>query len=206
MKRWLSIVLTVLLVVQPFAVTELAYAEGTVDSSQTESTEESNQLLDESSGETTPDATSPGEGEASPETTPTPSDESDPATETAPPDQPSEEGGETPTPDKPKSEEPVADQKASKEAVLDIQDEILTDYVVTETTETGGTVDVVTTDSIVKIDYNWALANGHPYGEGSTYRFQIPEQLKMYRAVTNQPLNFIDEGETKSMGLFNVDV
>lgn len=209
MKRWLSIVLTVLLVVQPFAVTELAYAEGTIDSSQTESTEESNQLLDESSGETTPDATSPGEEVTSSDKTPTGNDATT-ETETPPPSN-NEEGEETPVPDESVSkgsvsDEPVAAQATSEETVLDIQEEILTDYNVTETTETGGTVDVVTTDSIVKIDYTWALANGHPYGEGSTYRFQIPEQLKMYRAVTNQPLNFIDNGETKSMGLFNVDV
>ncbi|WP_214874820.1 SpaA isopeptide-forming pilin-related protein [Exiguobacterium sp. CH10] len=209
MKRWLSIVLTVLLVVQPFAVTELAYAEGTIDSSQTESTEESNQLLDESSGETTPDATSPGEEVTSSDKTPTGNDATT-ETETPPPSN-NEEGEETLVPDESVSkgsvsDEPVAAQATSEETVLDIQEEILTDYNVTETTETGGTVDVVTTDSIVKIDYNWALANGHPYGEGSTYRFQIPEQLNVYQAVTNQPLNFIDNGETKSMGLFNVDV
>lgn len=215
MKRWLSIVLTVLLVVQPFAVTELAYAEGTTDSSQTQNTEESTTLPDETSGETTSEVSTPEEGEASPETTPTPPTESDATTEVAPPVPPSEEGEEASAPDEPVSEEgseePASDesvesQEASTEAVLDIEEEILTDYEVTETTETGGTVDVVTTDSIVKIDYTWALANGHPYGEGSTYRFQIPEQLNVYQAVTNQPLNFIDDGETKSMGLFNVDV
>ena len=216
MKRWLSIVLTVLLVAQPFAVTELAYAEGTTDSSQTQNTEESTTLLDESSEETISEDSTPEEGEASSETTPTPPAESDATTEVTPPVPPSEEGEETPVPDEPVSdeegsEEPATDesveaQEASTEAVLDIEEEILTDYEVTETTETGGTVDVVTTDSIVKIDYTWALANGHPYGEGSTYRFQIPEQLNVYQAVTNQPLNFIDNGETKSMGLFNVDV
>ncbi|WP_215113085.1 SpaA isopeptide-forming pilin-related protein [Exiguobacterium sp. s63] len=127
MKRWLSMVLTMLLVVQPFAVSRMAYAEG------------------------------------------------DPViTDPQPPDNP----------------------------VMTITDNILDAYTIRTTTTENVEVSTVTTDSIVEINYNWSIPNGHSYTDGSTFTFQMPSELKVYDAVTNEPLNF----NGQSMGTYSLDL
>lgn len=125
MKRWLSMVLTMLLVVQPFAVSRMAYAEG------------------------------------------------DPViTDPQPPDNP----------------------------VMTITDNILKSYTIRTTTTENVEVSTVTTDSIVEINYDWSIPNGHSYTDGSTFTFQMPSELKVYEAFTNAPLNF----NGQSMGTYSL--
>jgi LPXTG-motif cell wall-anchored protein len=44
----------------------------------------------------------------------------------------------------------------------------------------------------VTIDMEWELENGHPYGEGSTFTFSLPEYFSIYNDVSGQ-LEFGDE-------------
>ncbi|SDC05994.1 LPXTG-motif cell wall anchor domain-containing protein [Terribacillus halophilus] len=44
----------------------------------------------------------------------------------------------------------------------------------------------------VTIDMDWALENGHPYGEGSTFTFSLPDYFAIYNDVDGQ-LEFGDE-------------
>ncbi|QXE01095.1 SpaA isopeptide-forming pilin-related protein [Terribacillus sp. DMT04] len=38
----------------------------------------------------------------------------------------------------------------------------------------------------VTIDMEWALQNGHPYGEGSTFTFKLPDYFKLYNDVKGE--------------------
>lgn len=40
----------------------------------------------------------------------------------------------------------------------------------------------------VRLDYDWALPNGHAYTAGDTFRFQLPEQFKLFSGSLNFPL------------------
>lgn len=189
MKRWLSILLAVLLVVQPFAVTELAYAtEGATNSSSQEvgSGEEA------ASGETASgtEETSSGNTESSESVTP-PEDTLEPE----------------PTPEETmdvQAETSVDEESAGEpdDKVMVITENILDAYDIRTTTTENVEVNVVTTDSVVEINYDWSIPNGHKYTAGSTFKFTIPSELNMYSAVTDEPLRF----NGQSMGTFNVDL
>ncbi|MDQ1913694.1 collagen binding domain-containing protein [Paenibacillus sp. GD4] len=53
----------------------------------------------------------------------------------------------------------------------------------------------------VRLDYDWALPNGHAYTAGDTFRFQLPEQFKLFSGSLNFPL---ETGEG-SVGSFVVN-
>ncbi|EPE62395.1 LPXTG-motif cell wall anchor domain protein [Exiguobacterium sp. S17] len=191
MKRWLSILLATLLVVQPFAVTEMAYAtEGATDSSiQGVGNEE-----EAASGE-------PASSLSSEETSSDNAEPSEPVT-------PSEGNAET----EPAPEETIEVQATASvdeeptgepdDKITTITENILYAYDIRTTTTENVEVNVVTTDSIVEINYNWKISNGHKYTAGSTFQFKIPSELKMYSAVTDAPLRF----DGQSMGMFDVDL
>ncbi|MFE5322738.1 collagen binding domain-containing protein [Paenibacillus sp. NPDC056579] len=40
----------------------------------------------------------------------------------------------------------------------------------------------------VQLDYTWSLPNGHPYKNGDTFTFKVPEQFKFYNDIPEQPL------------------
>ncbi|WP_215145907.1 SpaA isopeptide-forming pilin-related protein [Exiguobacterium qingdaonense] len=125
MKRWLSILLTILLIMQPFATSRTAQAAG------------------------------------------------DPV---------------------------ITDPQPPADPVMTITDNILDNYKIRTTTVEDVEVSTVTTDSIVEINYDWSIPNGHSYTDGSTFTFQMPSELKVYDAVTNAPLNF----NGKSMGTYSL--
>lgn len=188
MKRWLSILLAVLLVVQPFAVTELAYAtEGTTDSSvQDVGNEKGAASGDTASGteETSLDKTEsndPVTPEDTLETEPTPEETMDVQAASS------------------VDEEPAGNPD---DKVMVITENILDAYDIRTTTTENVEVNVVTTDSIVEINYDWSIPNGHKYTAGSTFKFTIPSELNMYSAVTDEPLRF----NGQSMGTFDVDL
>ena len=211
MKRWLAILLTVLLVVQPFATNLSAYA--------TEGTSEAPSVTEDSEGisiEETPVD----------ESTSAPVEESDTTETTEPVTPPAEEGSmnseesteqqpvedsQPSTDSQPPAELPVdsedsEDSQDPQEPVLDITENILSGYTVTAVNSGNQAGDVVTKDSIVKIDYTWEIEDNHPYVNGSTFRFKLPVELDVYQAIKNAPLNFMDEGVVRTMGIFNVDL
>ncbi|MBP3040221.1 hypothetical protein J9303_12070, partial [Bacillaceae bacterium Marseille-Q3522] len=48
-------------------------------------------------------------------------------------------------------------------------------------------------EEMIRLSYDWALANGHGYTEGATYTFSLPEQFQVYNEV-NGNLE-LDNGE-----------
>jgi len=198
MKRWLSIILTVLLVMQPFAVSELAYAE------------------DGTTVTPVPEATEPsvdGNDPAGESAEPTASEETNDATtepETSEPATPAMEAeGENPdsTPDVEGSgsgEESTPPQMSLMAEDQEIQENILTDatLITTKNVSSDEIVNIVTTETDILVKYDWKLPEGHKYQAGATFRFKLPDELKVYKAVVDAPLNFSDG----SMGTFNVDL
>lgn len=198
MKRWLSIILTVLLVMQPFAVSELAYAEdGTTVTPVPEATEpavDGNEPAGESAEPTASEETNDATTE--PET-------SEPATPAM------EAGGENPesTPDAEESgsdEESTPPQMSLMAEDQEIQENILTDakLITTKNVSSDEIVNIVTTETDILVKYDWKLPEGHKYQAGATFRFKLPDELKVYKAVVDAPLNFTNG----SMGTFNVDL
>ncbi|MFP7492529.1 SpaA isopeptide-forming pilin-related protein [Terribacillus saccharophilus] len=53
----------------------------------------------------------------------------------------------------------------------------------------------------VSLDMEWALADGHPYGEGSTFTFSLPDYFAIYNDVDGQ-LEFGDE----SVGTYHLSM
>lgn len=199
MKRWLSIILTVLLVMQPFATSELAYAEDgtTVTPSEPETTEPSaneGDPADESSEPTVSEETSGETGEP----------------ETSEPVAPLGEAGDEDLDSDPEAESSVSNEEATPPQMSlmaqdqEIQENILKDaqLITTKNVSSDEVVNVVTTESDILVKYDWELPEGHKYQAGATFRFKLPDELKVYKAVVDAPLNFT-EG---SMGTFNVDL
>lgn len=60
-------------------------------------------------------------------------------------------------------------------------------------TVTGSVYDV---DSSVKLDYTWALPNGHGYVDGDTFAFQLPAQFELFNDINGSLVS--DDGEVGS--------
>lgn len=82
-----------------------------------------------------------------------------------------------------------------------IEENILTHSTLSFENRKGEEVDKVDLESLVIIQYEWALQNGHPYKDGAIFEFQLPEELKVYEPVVDQSLVF----GVESIGTFSVD-
>lgn len=73
---------------------------------------------------------------------------------------------------------------------LIVTDNILKSAQLTFKSSTGQTLNSVTTESIIQVDYTWELPNGHKYVDGATYTFQLPAELEVYEVINNSPVKF----------------
>jgi len=64
----------------------------------------------------------------------------------------------------------------------------------------GTSTDVVDKDTLVGIEYTWALKNSHGYKAGAKFHFQLPKELKVYNVVDREPMYF----NNKVIGYFTV--
>ncbi|MEW4328504.1 SpaA isopeptide-forming pilin-related protein [Rossellomorea marisflavi] len=151
---------------------------------------------DESGSDT---ATDPEEGEQAP--TSDSEDQKAPAAEESPAD---EEKVESPVQSE---QEAPSKAKASQvevtSAAVDgiIEENILTEATLTYEDTEGNSLEMPTKDSLVGIDYKWALENGHGYKAGDTFLFNVPKELIVYENVNREPVMF----QGQLMGYFSVN-
>lgn len=82
-----------------------------------------------------------------------------------------------------------------------ITENILTDVELTFEEESDGTpVDEVDQDTVIGVQYKWALENNHGYTAGATFTFQLPSELKVYEPVVSAEMLF----EEEVVGYFSV--
>ncbi|WP_214859243.1 SpaA isopeptide-forming pilin-related protein [Exiguobacterium sp. s161] len=219
MRVWLSMILAVFLVLQPFATTGLVYATGDTPTASTELTPDVQEPEGTSSEnqETESETTVPATEEASSNQTTSeePAAEgssSDTPSATSPSAEKKEETSDEPAATEESSETPsnakmLASESPTNDKIMVITENILNDYTIKTTTKTDDEVNVVTTDSLVEIQYDWSIPDGHKYTDGSTFSFQIPKELKIYEVIKDQSLKFRDDslGKDVSLGTFNVD-
>ncbi|WP_077307240.1 SpaA isopeptide-forming pilin-related protein [Terribacillus halophilus] len=89
-----------------------------------------------------------------------------------------------------KTEEEAAPEVAERQTG-EIEENIITSIVMKD--EKGDIIDAdenpenqPTLGEAVTIDMEWALQNGHPYGEGSTFTFNLPDYFKLYNDVKGE--------------------
>ncbi|MFT4415008.1 collagen binding domain-containing protein [Fredinandcohnia humi] len=82
-----------------------------------------------------------------------------------------------------------------------IEENILTNATLSYENRSGEKVDEVDLESIISVTYEWELPNGHPYKEGATFEFDLPQELKVYETITNQDILY----NNNPIGTFSVD-
>lgn len=211
MRVWLSMILAVFLVLQPFATTGLVYATGdtlSVSNEEPASPVPNAEVKEDTTtgSEAADSSTEEPAAKDSPENTST-EVKKEQTTEVNQKQSVEETTQEEPaTKDEEQSSSsmkmlapsaPLADDK-----IMVITDNILDSYLLNITTSDNKVTDVATTESVVEIKYKWSIPNGHKYTNGSTFSFKVPDELKIYDVVKDQPLNF----NGVSLGTFNVDL
>ncbi|MFO1446332.1 collagen binding domain-containing protein [Bacillus sp. Bva_UNVM-123] len=92
--------------------------------------------------------------------------------------------------------------KATMQAAsTEITKNILTDAVLSFEDKNGNPITGVDRESIIAVNYKWALEDGHGYKAGATFKFNLPPELKVYEEVTNEPLKF----GADTLGTFTVN-
>ncbi|WP_052131480.1 SpaA isopeptide-forming pilin-related protein, partial [Planococcus sp. CAU13] len=136
--------------------------------------------------------------------------------ETAPVEQPvadeqpaekaaAEEKDSLPKTEAPAEEEVMTEESAEEEQAKDVVEEelaeeetsepsvnrtnILTQGTIKIMNNAGDELDSADLNSIISLDYSFALPNGHGYTEGSTFSFQLPTELAVYEQLVDEPLN-----------------
>jgi LPXTG-motif cell wall-anchored protein len=115
-------------------------------------------------------------------------------TDAAAPEQTEETGEEL-------EENPEGSDTEPQEGSQVIEENILTDSSLSFENQSGDEVEEVDLESLVIVQYEWAIQNDHPYKDGAVFEFRLPEELKVYEPVVNQSLSFGAE----SVGTFSVD-
>ncbi|WP_055736091.1 MULTISPECIES: DUF7507 domain-containing protein [Bacillaceae] len=82
-----------------------------------------------------------------------------------------------------------------------INENILTGYDIWFEDEGGNKIDTPGLNADIRINYTWALPNGHGYTEGAMFEFMIPEQFHVYDEVDRLEMRF--EGDI--IGYFSVN-
>ncbi|WP_367660022.1 collagen binding domain-containing protein [Cytobacillus gottheilii] len=100
-----------------------------------------------------------------------------------------------------KDEAEEKDNQLQTEPNTDINEEILTNATLTFKNSNDETVNEVTRETTIIVDYDWSLPNGHGYTDGATYHFKVPSELAIYEAV-NTEIMF----DNQSIGTFTVDL
>jgi LPXTG-motif cell wall-anchored protein len=213
MKRSRVILLMILLIVHsfmgPLAVSaNVDHALASVNESQNASDETSKEATNE-----TKDAESPGSKEDNstnePKDTEKPdSNKDNSANEGKDAEVPGSKEDSNVVPDGSNPEEPktveetVQQELALPVANTEITENILTDAELTFEDKNGNEAGSVDRETIIAVKYKWALKNNHGYTAGATYKFNLPKELVVYEAITNEPLLFNGE----AIGTFSVDM
>ncbi|MGE6631753.1 SpaA isopeptide-forming pilin-related protein [Bacillus sp. NPDC077027] len=82
-----------------------------------------------------------------------------------------------------------------------ITENILTDAHLTYEDQQGNPVDAPDINSLISINYEWALPNGHGYKGGDEFHFKVPEELVIYEKINRLEMKF----NQVTIGYFSVD-
>ncbi|KPN12685.1 adhesin [Bacillus australimaris] len=82
-----------------------------------------------------------------------------------------------------------------------IQENILTDAQLIFEDQEGNSVDKPDINSLISINYVWAIPNGHSYNGGDEFHFKVPEELVIYEKIDRLEMKF----NQATIGYFSVD-
>jgi len=84
-----------------------------------------------------------------------------------------------------------------------ITENILTGVTIKIEDSQGNAIPAADLNSVITVDYTWALKNGHGYGTGSTYTFQLPNELDVYQVLNDYPMK---DKAGEIVGYFSFDL
>ncbi|MFE0304425.1 MULTISPECIES: SpaA isopeptide-forming pilin-related protein [Bacillus] len=90
-------------------------------------------------------------------------------------------------------------QSVSKQ--MQIQENLLTDAKLIFEDQEGNSVDKPDVNSLISINYKWAIPNGHNYNGGDEFHFKVPEELVIYEKIDRLEMKF----NQSIIGYFSVD-
>ncbi|QKJ39378.1 LPXTG cell wall anchor domain-containing protein [Bacillus altitudinis] len=90
-------------------------------------------------------------------------------------------------------------QSVSKQ--MQIQENLLTDAKLIFEDQEGHSVDKPDVNSLISINYKWAIPNGHNYNGGDEFHFKVPEELVIYEKIDRLEMKF----NQSTIGYFSVD-
>ena len=90
-------------------------------------------------------------------------------------------------------------QSVSKQ--MQIQENLLTDAKLIFEDQEGNSVERPDINSLISINYKWAIPNGHNYNGGDEFHFKVPEELVIYEKIDRLEMKF----NQSIIGYFSVD-
>ncbi|UDB46904.1 SpaA isopeptide-forming pilin-related protein [Bacillus safensis] len=90
-------------------------------------------------------------------------------------------------------------QSVSKQ--MQIQENLLTDAKLIFEDQEGNSVEKPDINSLISINYEWAIPNGHSYNGGDEFHFKVPEELVIYEKIDRLEMKF----NQATIGYFSVD-
>lgn len=90
-------------------------------------------------------------------------------------------------------------QSVSKQML--IQENLLTDAKLIFEDQEGNSVEKPDINSLISINYEWAIPNGHSYNGGDEFHFKVPEELVIYEKIDRLEMKF----NQATIGYFSVD-
>lgn len=82
-----------------------------------------------------------------------------------------------------------------------IKENILTDAHLMYEDQQGNPVDRPDINSLISMNYEWALPNGHSYTGGDEFHFKVPDELVIYEKINRLEMKF----NQATIGYFSVD-
>ncbi|MBG9911584.1 adhesin [Bacillus xiamenensis] len=82
-----------------------------------------------------------------------------------------------------------------------IKENILTDAQLKYEDQQGNPVDKPDINSLISMNYEWALPNGHSYNGGDEFHFKVPDELVIYEKINRLEMKF----NQTTIGYFSVD-
>lgn len=90
-------------------------------------------------------------------------------------------------------------QSVSKQ--MTIQENLLTDAQLIFEDQEGNSIERPDVNSLISINYKWAIPNGHNYNGGDEFHFKVPEELVIYEKIDRLEMKF----NQSIIGYFSVD-
>ncbi|WP_394722462.1 SpaA isopeptide-forming pilin-related protein [Bacillus safensis] len=82
-----------------------------------------------------------------------------------------------------------------------IQENLLTDAKLIFEDPEGNSIEKPDINSLISINYEWAIPNGHSYNGGDEFHFKVPEELVIYEKIDRLEMKF----NQATVGYFSVD-